>query len=825
MKAELVDARAFFSAEEAADVIGSVLESSTACSIIATDCNGAILLWNEGARRLYGYAPSEILGQPIARLHRQEDMLAGLTDVMMEQALENGKWEGSVERVHKDGTTFTARVVTTPRRGKDGELMGFLLIASDITEELRLAADLERSQAYTRVALESAPDAMVIVNADGEIQLANAATEKLFGYEREELMGRHAEILIPDRHRDRHPESSAAFFSEPRARPMDAGLELTGQRKDGVEFPVQITLSPFQAEQGLATAVIRDVTERKRFDQDLRKANVKQLRVLNAELVQKVSELETLTREQAQLHEQLREAQWQTAESLTLLETLLLTAPIGFGFVDRDFRIRRMNETLAAVNGVALEEQLGRTVAEVLPDLWSQIGPIYRHVLDTGKAVVNQEAMGEAPSVPGEIRHWLGSYYPVRLKDEVIGVGVVVVDITDRQQAEEFRAVVMQNLAEGLVVSDGEGRLTFMNAAASKMLGWSEYELRGKSVHAAIHYQHADGTPFAEEDSQLLKARSDGRTVRMANDAFTRKDGSIFPVAYSAGPLYSGTTVRGVVVAFRDTTKEQVERTRAQRELDALTWVGRIRDALDDDRLVLYSQPIVPLSTRAKRCEELLVRMVGRKGELILPGSFLPAAEKYGQIGEIDQWVIAQAARLASGGRCVHANLSADSIGSLDLLPRIERALTEAGADPANVVFEITETALMGDIEAGEALTRGITDIGCAVALDDFGTGYGSFTYLQRLQIRYLKIDIEFVRDLVSNTANQHLVKAIVNIAQGFSQLTIAEGVEDSETLELLREYGVDLAQGFHIGRPRPLGPGDLGELQVSIHAESAPGI
>ncbi len=487
---------------------------------------------------------------------------------------------------------------------------------------------------------------------------------------------------------------------------------------------------------------------------------------------------------------------------------LLLTAPIGFGFVDRDFRIRQMNETLAAVHGIPAEEQLGRTVPEVVPDLWPQLGPIYRHVLDTGEAVVNQEAQGEALLAPGEVRHWLRSYYPVRLKDEVIGVGLVVVDITDRQQAEEFRAVVMQNLAEGLVVSDREGRLMFMNAAASRMLGWSEYELRGKSVHAAIHYQHADGTPFAEEDGQLLKVRTDGRTVRMANDAFIRKDGSIFPVAYSAGPLYSGPAVRGVVVAFRDTTEEQTERIRAQRELEALIWVGRIRDALDDDRLVLYSQPIVPLSPRAERSEELLVRMVGRGGELILPGSFLPAAEKYGQIGEIDQWVITQAARLAASGRRVHANLSADSISSLDLLPRIERELSKTGADPANIVFEITETAVMGDIQAGEAFARGIKNLGCSLALDDFGVGYGSFTYLQKLQITYLKIDIAFVRDVVSNTANQHLVRAIVNIAQGLGQQTIAEGVENLETLELLRGYGVDLAQGFYPGRPQPLESG-----------------
>jgi PAS domain S-box-containing protein len=511
-----------------------------------------------------------------------------------------------------------------------------------------------------------------------------------------------------------------------------------------------------------------------------------------------VSELEAV-------HEELRQAQRQTAESLTLLETLQSTAPVGFGFVDRDFRIRQMNETLAAVNSLPVEEQLGRTVAEVVPELWPQIEPIYRHVLESGEAVLNQDVQGEVPSAPAEIHHWLASYYPVRLNDDVIGIGQVLVDITERQQAEDFRAVVMQNMAEGLYVLDGQGRLVFMNAAAARMTGWTEDELRGKAVHAAIHYQHADGSSFAEEDCELLKVHTERRTVQMTDDSFTRRDGSIFPVAYSAAPLLSGANVRGAVVVFRDTTEESAERTRVQRELNVLTWVGRIREALDEGRLVLYSQPIVPLTARATRSKELLVRMIGRNGEIIAPGVFLPVAEKYGLIGEIDKWVITQAAILAATGRHVSANLSADSIGNLDLLCWIEHKLNEAGADPANVVFEITETALMGNMEAGKAFTRGITDIGCAIALDDFGTGFGSFTYLQKLHTDHIKIDIEFVRDLVSNTANQHLVKATVNIAQGFGVQTIAEGVEDSETLKLLREYGVDLAQGFHLGRPAPL--------------------
>jgi EAL domain-containing protein (putative c-di-GMP-specific phosphodiesterase class I) len=266
----------------------------------------------------------------------------------------------------------------------------------------------------------------------------------------------------------------------------------------------------------------------------------------------------------------------------------------------------------------------------------------------------------------------------------------------------------------------------------------------------------------------------------------------------------SGPAVDGVVVVFRDASIEQAEEQRAKWKLDELAWVGRIRDALDQDRLVLYSQPIVALSGETPS-QELLLRMIGSDGSIIAPGSFLPVAEQYGLIGEIDRWVISRAVRMAAEGQRVEANLSASSVGNLDLLGVIERELRDAQADPANVVFEITETVLMQDVETGKAFAHGLAAIGCQLALDDFGTGFGSFTYLKTIPVSYLKIDIDFVRDLEANPANQILVKAIVGLARGFGCRTIAEGVEDAETLALLREYGVDFAQGFYLGRPGPI--------------------
>lgn len=503
--------------------------------------------------------------------------------------------------------------------------------------------------------------------------------------------------------------------------------------------------------------------------------------------------------------EQVLKTERETAESLKLLETLQSSAPIGIGFVDRDFRILRMNTRLAEVTDVPHEAQLGRTIAEVVPALWGQLEPLYRWVLETGEPVVNRETVGAPHSDPGAIHHWLTSLYPVSLDGEVIGIGLVVVDITAHKQTEALNSVVMDNMAEGLFATDAEGRLTLMNPAAARMLGWRMDQLEGKQVHDAIHAQCADGSPCDDSDCELLNPSTRIETVVVREDVFTRADGTALPVAYSVAPLRIGQTVSGAVVVFRDATEEHGGRTRVMRDLEELSWVGRTRDALEEGRLVLYSQPIIPLGDGLPS-EELLLRMVEEDGHIILPGRFLPAAEKYGLVTELDRWVVAQGIRLASDGRRVQMNLSGESIGSPELLSVIEHELRETGAEPADIVFEITETAVMRDTKAAETFTHYLVKLGCGLALDDFGTGFGSFTHLKTLPVDYLKIDVEFVRDLGSNRANQHLVKAVVNLAHGFGKQTIAEGVEDEWTVELLREYGVDLAQGYHLGRPAPLG-------------------
>jgi EAL domain-containing protein (putative c-di-GMP-specific phosphodiesterase class I) len=224
--------------------------------------------------------------------------------------------------------------------------------------------------------------------------------------------------------------------------------------------------------------------------------------------------------------------------------------------------------------------------------------------------------------------------------------------------------------------------------------------------------------------------------------------------------------------------------------------------------MVVYSQPILDIATGEVVQEELLLRMRGTDGELIGPAEFLPVAEEHGLIADIDRWVIGEAAGLAAQGRHVEVNVSGRTLGHRDLPEWVEQALEASGADPHLLTFEITETALTNDLEQARCFAERVAKLGCNFALDDFGTGYGSFTLLKHLPISFLKIDMEFVRDMVTDAADRHVVAAVVSLAKGLGQRTIAEGVEDEATLALLAEMGVDYAQGYLIGRPAPIDEG-----------------
>jgi PAS domain S-box-containing protein len=372
--------------------------------------------------------------------------------------------------------------------------------------------------------------------------------------------------------------------------------------------------------------------------------------------------------------------------------------------------------------------------------------------------------------------------------------------VAARRHLDELCSVTMETIAEGIIELDAESRLICMNAAAERMLGWTEIELHGHLVEDLIHRRRPDGLAPPAADSALKAVFGRRQTVRSREDSFVRRDGRVLPVVFSATPVSGG----GIVIAFNDVTEQIEKRRRAARRLDSVSWVSRVREALDENRLELHSQPILPLAGGAAR-EELLLRMVDRDGQIVTAGAFLPAAEELGLILAVDRWVIAQAARFAALGRIVQVNLSAASVADPRLLELVERELRDVAAPAGNLVFEVPEAALLHDLAAGRAFAERLGQLGCGLSLDDFGNGVGSFDYLRRICVQTLKIDIDFVRDLPDRPANQHLVQAIVALARSYGIETIAGGVEDLDTLALLRAFGVDYAQGYAINDLAPV--------------------
>jgi diguanylate cyclase (GGDEF)-like protein/PAS domain S-box-containing protein len=253
---------------------------------------------------------------------------------------------------------------------------------------------------------------------------------------------------------------------------------------------------------------------------------------------------------------------------------------------------------------------------------------------------------------------------------------------------------------------------------------------------------------------------------------------------------------------------DSIEPTRLRRRL---AMSDRIRRALvRDDGFILYEQPICALATGEVDRTEILVRMPDGEGELLPPSTFLPIADHFSLMPAVDQWVIVHAIELlAKRQRAgiqlgMEVNLSGTSIGDPAVIDFIAASVRNAGIDPTALTFEVTETEAIVNIDRARVLSRQLSSLGCAFALDDFGAGFGSFYYLKHLPFDVVKIDGDFIKSLPTSTSDQLTVQAIVTIARGLSKRTVAEFVGDDRTIDMLREYGVDFAQGYHMGKPEP---------------------
>jgi len=255
------------------------------------------------------------------------------------------------------------------------------------------------------------------------------------------------------------------------------------------------------------------------------------------------------------------------------------------------------------------------------------------------------------------------------------------------------------------------------------------------------------------------------------------------------------------------------DRVIAQR-LGEMQWMPRLQQALAEGRLRLYRQPIVPLhgadGDRARG--EVLVRLVDEQGAIVLPGAFLAAAERYGQIGVIDRWVVGEAitalqvtGSAGARGDQLSVNLSGQSLGDPDVLDFIVERIKGSGVAASSLCFEITETAAISDLTNALPFVNHLRQLGCQFSLDDFGSGLSSFGYLKTLPVDYLKIDGRFVKEIATDRIDETMVEAIHRLGHVMGLKTIAEWVENAETLDKLSAINVDYAQGYHLGPPKPI--------------------
>jgi diguanylate cyclase (GGDEF)-like protein len=238
---------------------------------------------------------------------------------------------------------------------------------------------------------------------------------------------------------------------------------------------------------------------------------------------------------------------------------------------------------------------------------------------------------------------------------------------------------------------------------------------------------------------------------------------------------------------------------------------GARERTLEQRGLELYAQPILALSGDTRDRRELLLRLRSEDGGIMAPGGFLAGAERSELILEVDRWVIHESARILAGlqqqghDSVLHVNLSARSLTHAPMGDFIATEVARAGVDPSRLVFEITESAAITRIDQAQRFAEQVAELGCGLALDDFGAGFASFHYLKYLEFDFVKIDGGLVRDVVHSPGDQRILRCIVDLAQGLGKRTIAEWVTDEATLEVMRTFGVDYAQGFHVSVPSAL--------------------
>lgn len=781
-------------------------------AVISIDLEQKVRHWNRGAERLYGFSAEEAIGRRLDEL----TVFTGEPDRHIAQMLAGEAcYQDETRRRRKDGTMVDVLLTISPWH-LDGQVVGVTGIAIDLSDRRRV----ERAREKAMSDLEEAQRIASI----GSWSWNPRTDEGHWSAQMYEIFGRDpADGPATNEAFDAyvHPEDRNAFataYENTRGSPDPFEIDFQIVTGDGSQRTLHGLGHADPDGSGSYLGTVQDVTERRRAEAELRHSEER----LRASF------------EGAPTGVAMVEAH----PPFTVLQVNgALTTMLG---VEPDQLVGSSALTLIDESGrEAAQSTLGRLLgggersAELEIELLHfRTGPLWVNLtgavitgVDGGleHVVLHMQNITDRKRYEAELRNWAD-------RDPLTAL------LNRRRMEEELHRILAGNTPHGtsgaLLLCDVDN-LKLVNDTLGHKAG--DELIKGVARALAEHIRDSDvlartgGDEFAlvMPDTGLEQARATAERLRASLldlDVVVGPHRVRTTLSIGIAPVGDGLSAEDSLaaadLAMYDAKRHGRNRVSAStRAFSAdvmtqqLSWLGRLRSALADGRFELYAQPIVELASRAVRCRELLLRMHDEDGELLLPADFIPTAERFGMIADIDRWVVCEAIRILaadrSSGITYTINLSGVSVGDPELLSLIEAEIVRSGADPSRLIFEFTETAAIGDLVASREFTEELSRIGCASALDDFGSGFGSFAYLKQLPVQYLKIDGEFVRNLPGTDEDRVLVKAIIDLARGLRKQTIAEFVGSEEALELLREYGVDYAQGFYLGMPEPLPPPD----------------